>query len=87
MRTRKSGQGNPCETGDVNDRIIKEIICNALKIESFDEGKAEEGLDHIDVFKKEKFVIYLKDGTVIEEPYRKVERCTFTKVLHCRFPY
>lgn len=72
--TRKAGHGNPCETGDVNDRIIKEVICKALNLESFNDIKVEEGLDHIDVIKKEKFIIYLKDGIVIEEPYRKIER-------------
>lgn len=72
--TRKAGHGNPCQTGDVNDRIIKELICEVLKIDEYDPNVFKEKIDHIDVVKKEKFVFYLTDGNVIEKPYRAVNR-------------
>lgn len=70
--TRKSGEGNPCHTGDLNDVIIKSQLCEVLGIEEYDPQVVDERLDHVDVIKKEKCVFYLVDGTVVEKKYRQL---------------
>lgn len=72
--TRKAGHGNPCHTGDINDRLIKEIICEVLEIEEYDSELFTKVIDHIDVIEKEKFIFHLTDGKLIEKPYRKIDR-------------
>ncbi|MDU3751143.1 MAG: recombinase family protein [Peptoniphilus rhinitidis] len=50
--TRKAGNGNPCRTGDINDRLIKEIICEVLEIEEYDSELFTKEIDHVDVIGK-----------------------------------
>lgn len=71
---RKAGRPWSCGTGDVNERIIHSIICEALELEHYDARAFADKVDHIDVIKKETFIFYLKDGFVKEVPYRKVDR-------------
>ncbi|NVF11663.1 recombinase family protein [Anaerococcus sp. AGMB00486] len=72
--TRKAGHGNPCHTGDINDRLIKEIICEVLEIEEYDSKLFTKEIDHVDVIGKEKFIFYLTNGRIVEKPYRKIDR-------------
>lgn len=72
--TRKTGHGNPCHTGDINDRLIKEIICEVLEIEEYAPEIFTKEIDHIDVIKKEKFIFYLTNGRIVEKPYRNIDR-------------
>ena len=74
--TRKSGRGNPCHTGDINDGLIKEIICEVLEIEKYNPDIFTKEIDHIDVIEKEKFIFYLTDGRIVEKPYRKISMTT-----------
>lgn len=72
--TRKAGHGNPCHTGDINDRLMKEMICEVLDIDEYDSKIFTKEIDHIDVIKKEKIIFYLTDGRVIEKEYRSTDR-------------
>lgn len=66
--TRKAGQGNPCQTGDIDDSIIKDMIRDVLNLPEYDPRKVEE-IQYIDIVKKEKIIFYLVNGNIVEKPY------------------
>lgn len=70
--TRKSGKGNPCQTGDLNDIALKKIICDVLGIDEYDADEFAKRIDHIDVVRKEKLIFHLTDGGVVEKQYQKL---------------
>lgn len=63
-----------CGTGDLNENILKEQVCEVLEIDEFDEEIFKEKVSHIDVIKKEKLIFHLKDGSIKEIPFRQKYR-------------
>lgn len=45
-----------------------------MKIEEYNPEIFTKEIDHIDVINKEKFIFYLTDGSIVEKPYRKIDR-------------
>lgn len=72
--TRKAGKGNPCKTADLNDQVLKQMICEVLEMDEYSPQAVEENIDHIDVVKKEKLIFYLQDGRIVEKAYRQLNR-------------
>lgn len=71
---RKNGKPHHCQTGEIHDSIMKDILCEVLEVSELTEELVEEKLQHIDVIKKEKFVIRLRDGRVVEVSYKEKDR-------------
>lgn len=71
---RKNGKPCSCNTGEIQNKIIEDILCETLKIESLDDNQIKEKLDHIDVIKKEKLIIHFTSGEIIETPYRTMDK-------------
>lgn len=74
---RKAGKLATCQTGEIREEIIKEVICEALGVSYLDEKIMEKQIDHIDIIKKEKIIIFTTTGQMIEKSYRERDRSLF----------
>lgn len=74
---RKAGKKATCQTGEIREEIIKEIICESLEIVKYDDKFVESQINHIDILKKEKIIVYTKNGLAIEKQYRDKDRSLF----------
>ena len=74
---RKSGKRAMCQTGEMQDALIKEEIMAVLGLTKWDVSAVETQLKGIDVIRKEKWIFTLHDGTQIERPYRQKDRTAY----------
>ncbi|MBU0279364.1 recombinase family protein [Gemella sp. zg-1178] len=74
---RKAGKKANCQTGEIREGILKEILQEALGVKVIDDKLIEEKIDYIEIIKKEKIIVYKNDGHVLEKPYREKDRSSY----------